>query len=78
VPTGPRPRRPRRHLPCALDELEKQNFTTLSWRPQRPLYPWPLGAAVALLLGWHLVAALAAAVRGWLSGRTSRDPAEDS
>ncbi len=62
----------------ALDELEKQNFTTLSWRPQRPLYPWPLGAAVALLLGWHLVAALAAAVRGWLSGRTSRDPAEDS
>ncbi|CAB1370174.1 VWA domain-containing protein [Denitratisoma oestradiolicum] len=46
-----------------LDALEQQNFKTLSWRPQRPLYPWPLGAALVLLLGWHAVAALAAALR---------------
>lgn len=48
-----------------LDALERQNFETLSWRPQRPLHAWPLGAAVALLLGWHLMAALLGALRAW-------------
>lgn len=49
-----------------LDALERQNFETLSWRPQRALHAWPLGAAVALLLGWHLAAALLGALRAWI------------
>lgn len=58
-----------------LDTLERQNFATLSWRPQRPLYMWPLGAAMSLLLGWHLGAALASAlralVRRWVRPRNA-------
>ncbi|MDH5372638.1 MAG: VWA domain-containing protein [Acidimicrobiia bacterium] len=37
-----------------LDELEPQNFETLSYRPVRPLYVWPLGAALVLLLLYHV------------------------
>ncbi|QDX80300.1 hypothetical protein B9N43_02880 [Denitratisoma sp. DHT3] len=55
-----------------LDALEKQNFKTLSWRPQRPLYPWPLGAALVLLLGWHGFAALVAGLRAWGEKRPTR------
>ncbi|MCZ6681357.1 MAG: VWA domain-containing protein [Candidatus Poribacteria bacterium] len=42
-----------------LDELAPQNYESLSYRPKRPLYHWPLGAAMSLLvvfyglmLGW--------------------------
>lgn len=31
-----------------LDTIQKQTFKTLSYRPKRPLFQWPLGAAVAL------------------------------
>lgn len=46
-----------------LDELEPQDFETLSYRPTRPLYPWPLGAALTLLLTYHVSMALGLAVR---------------
>lgn len=53
-----------------LDALERQNFETLSWRPQRPLYPWPLAAALCLPFGWHLGGALVATLRRVLHRRT--------
>jgi Ca-activated chloride channel family protein len=48
----------------SLDALEPLDYETQSYRPTFELYFWPLGAAVALWLGYHLVAAtLAAAAR---------------
>ena len=43
-----------------LDALEPSDFLVRSWRPRTPLFPWPLGAAVLVML----VAALAGLVRG--------------
>ena len=47
----------------ALDELEPQDFETLSYRPVRPLYHWPLGAALMLLLAYHVSMLLGPAIR---------------
>tara|TARA_Y100000296_G_scaffold87491_1_gene135703 strand:+ start:4289 stop:5335 length:1047 start_codon:yes stop_codon:yes gene_type:complete len=41
-----------------LNQLEKQDFTTLSYRLRQPLFHWPLGMATGLLLIWQLVAGL--------------------
>ena len=38
-----------------LDEIEPLNFDTLSYRPVRPLYYWPLGAALALVLLYYAI-----------------------
>lgn len=38
-----------------LDELEPDEFETLSYRPKRPLFHIPLGAALVLLLLYHLL-----------------------
>jgi len=38
-----------------LDEIEKIEIKTESYRPRRALFPWPLGAAAALLAGFYLV-----------------------
>lgn len=38
-----------------LDALEPSEFKVKSWRPRRPLFPWPLGAAVLLLVGTQVV-----------------------
>lgn len=38
-----------------LDALEPSEFEVKSWRPRRPLFPWPLGAAVLLILATQLV-----------------------
>jgi len=46
-----------------LDALEKQDFKTLSYRPKRPLFQWPLGAAALLLFAWHIAAGLGATLR---------------
>ncbi len=32
-----------------LDALEPSEYEVKTWRPRRPLYPWPLGAAVVLM-----------------------------
>jgi Ca-activated chloride channel family protein len=50
-----------------LDQIEPQEYETLSYRPTRPLYPWPLGAALALLLTYHAAMALTMAARGRVS-----------
>ena len=46
-----------------LDELEPQEYEVLSYRPTRPLYFWPLGAALGLFLAYHLLMALGTTLR---------------
>ncbi len=46
-----------------LDELEPHSFETLSYRPTRPLFHWPLGAALVLILAYHTAMALGQAIR---------------
>jgi Ca-activated chloride channel family protein len=40
-----------------LDEIEKVDLKTASYRPRRPLFHWPLGAAAVLLLAFYLATA---------------------
>jgi Ca-activated chloride channel family protein len=42
-----------------LEQLEPQEFETLSYRPKRALFHWPLGSAIILILGYHSLLALA-------------------
>jgi Ca-activated chloride channel family protein len=46
-----------------LDALEPVEVETLSYRPRRPLYFWPLGVAVLLIFGYHLLMGLRAGAR---------------
>lgn len=46
-----------------LDELEPQSFETLSYQPSRPLFHWPLGAALALILAYHTAMAMGQVIR---------------
>lgn len=48
-----------------LDAIETVNHTRLTHRTRHPLFHWPLGLALALLLGWHLGAATLALAREW-------------
>jgi Ca-activated chloride channel family protein len=48
---------------ATLDRITPQNFKTLTYRPKRPLFMVPLGAAVLLLLAFY------AAMFGWLALR---------
>lgn len=43
-----------------LDALEPVELETLSYRPRRPLYFWPLALGVLLLFGYHVLMALRA------------------
>ena len=45
-----------------LDEIEKVDLKTASYRPRRPLFYWPLGAAITLLLVFYLLMTGARAV----------------
>jgi len=45
-----------------LDSVEKHDFETLAYRPRRPLFHWPLGAALILLLAYHVLAAATTAL----------------
>jgi Ca-activated chloride channel family protein len=38
---------------ATLDQITPANAKTLSWRPKRELFYWPLGAALALLIAYH-------------------------
>lgn len=46
-----------------LDELEPVVTESRTYRPQRALFHWPLGAALALALGWAALGALPAGRR---------------
>jgi Ca-activated chloride channel family protein len=41
-----------------LDEIEPEEYETISYRPKNPLFHWPLGAALAVILVYHLAAGL--------------------
>ncbi len=45
-----------------LDEIETVDLKTASYRPRRPLFYWPLGAAITLLLAFYLLTTGARAV----------------
>jgi len=40
---------------ATLDRITPANHVTLSWRPKRDLFHYPLGVAVGLLLAYHLL-----------------------
>lgn len=40
---------------ATLDRITPQNFKTLSYRPRRELFMYPLGAALLLLIGYHIL-----------------------
>ena len=40
---------------ATLDKITPQNFETLSYQPRRELFMYPLGAAVLLLIGYHVL-----------------------
>ena len=46
-----------------LDTIQQQTFKTLSYRPKRPLFQWPLGAAMALAAAYILVESSLAGMR---------------
>jgi Ca-activated chloride channel family protein len=46
-----------------IDELAPVEVETISYRPTRPLYHWPLGGALVLVLVYHLVMGAWQAVR---------------
>jgi len=47
-----------------LDRIEERQFETQSYRPRRPLFHYPVGAAVLLMLGYHLLMFLSTLTRG--------------
>src|SRR5262249_30410656 len=48
---------------ATLDRITPSNQKTLSWRPVRELFHWPLGAALALLFAYSAMMAAATALR---------------
>ncbi|KPJ79590.1 MAG: hypothetical protein AMS19_10915 [Gemmatimonas sp. SG8_23] len=46
-----------------IDALTPEELETTSYRPTRPLFQWPLGAALLLILGYHAVMAVRAGLR---------------
>lgn len=61
---------------ATLDRLTPHQVKTLSHQPQRELFYWPLSLALALLLGYHLLAMLGARVsaRPEPGGRDGHQP----
>lgn len=55
-----------------IDALTPVELETTSYRPTRPLFQWPLGAALVLVLAYHAVMAVSAAARlssSWTGSR---------
>jgi Ca-activated chloride channel homolog len=59
---------------AVLDKITPQDFKTLSYQPRRELFMFPLGAAVLLLVGYHLLMLLISLALRLFS--RSRDPVE--
>jgi Ca-activated chloride channel family protein len=47
----------------ALDEMTPQNYESYSYRPKIPLFHWPLGGSVGLVLFYHIAVMLWTALR---------------
>ena len=46
-----------------IDALTPEELETTAYRPTRPLFHWPLAAALVLLLGYHALMAVGAGLR---------------
>jgi Ca-activated chloride channel family protein len=57
---------------ATLDKITLQNFKTLSYQPRRELFMFPLGAAVLLLIGYHLLMLMVSFLLRLFSHRTQR------
>ena len=62
----------------ALDKITPQNFKTLSYQPRRELFMFPLGAAVLLLIGYHLLMLLVSLASKLFSRRDDSEEAANS
>jgi Ca-activated chloride channel family protein len=49
-------------ISATIDELEPMVIDAESWRPRHELYAWPLGAAVVLILAFHVILVLVGSV----------------
>src|SRR5215475_11574208 len=68
-------------LQKAYDTLHKitpQHFKTLSYQPKRELYMYPLGAALLLLVGYHLLMLLLSIIVSLFSRHKGSDEATES
>jgi Ca-activated chloride channel family protein len=48
---------------ATLDRITPSNAITLSWRPKHELFQYPLGAALGLLIAYHLLMWLSSVIR---------------
>ncbi|MBS0450382.1 MAG: VWA domain-containing protein [Proteobacteria bacterium] len=56
---------------ATLDRITPQNQKTLSWRPRRELFMWPLGAAVLIVIAYQLLMASLAMMRRAAAARSA-------
>jgi Ca-activated chloride channel homolog len=71
----------RKELENAYDTLDKitpQNFKTLSYQPKRELFPYPLGAALLLLIGYQVLMLLISLVMRLFKRRREDDETASS
>ncbi|MFB3112526.1 MAG: hypothetical protein ACE10G_10870, partial [Gemmatimonadales bacterium] len=47
-----------------IDALTPEEIETISYRPTRPLFHWPLGGAVVLVLLYQVLVGLGVALQG--------------
>jgi Ca-activated chloride channel homolog len=63
---------------ATLDKITPQNFKTLSYQPRRELFMFPLGAAVLLFIGYHLLMLLVSLILRLFSRRREQAEATTS
>jgi Ca-activated chloride channel family protein len=52
-----------------IDKLEPVEFESISYRPKKQLYHWPLGGVLILLVGYHMImAAMILSRKKWNAG----------
>ncbi|SFN11446.1 VWA domain-containing protein [Variovorax sp. OV329] len=61
---------------ATLDRITPQNQKTLSWRPRRELFMWPLGAAVLIVIAYQLLMASLAMARRASASRSDEADAQ--
>ncbi|MBS0340751.1 MAG: VWA domain-containing protein [Proteobacteria bacterium] len=61
---------------ATLDRITPQNQKTLSWRPRRELFMWPLGAAVLIVIAYQLLMASLAMARRAAAARSAEQEAQ--
>ncbi len=60
---------------ATLDRITPQNFKTMSYQPRRELFEFPLGAALLLLTGYHLLMILVGLIARFVVKRRAEEDA---